>query len=218
MNSKYYNNGILTIALNDYLNVFNAVKRELDINIEDDRYDYAIEASIADNVFRLSKQELFPNQQLLTKFAIDKTNITNNNFNLELTTVSRILSLKLLNNYNNNKKCIPRTFNTCCEVNNNDLNYTVSGNLLIINNLSTLGTNINYTLAVLTNGGNIAYWLTQGWRILTQAVKADLYLNYFKSIDEYNMAQNSYLLLYRDLEKQTYDLYNTDIKINKGYL
>lgn len=232
MNSRYYNNGVLEITLEDYARVFNSVKRELDLNAVEDpdpdnpdadtegdeRYDNDIALAIADNAFRLAKEELFPNQNLRTTFTMDDVSGRPGFFNIELTAIANVLNVSLLDgNGNVITKCVPRKDFSCCGSDGNDLSYTIDGNYLVFNNSEKLDPNIQYSVQLLTNGGNLDYWFKRGWRLLTQAVKCDIYLNYFKSIDAYTACQNNYMLLYIDLEKQTYDLYNIKLKPNRSY-
>lgn len=218
MNSRFYRNGALDLNLNDYLKVFGAIKRELDLNDDDDRYDVAIEDSIADNAYRLAKEELFPNQRLTTTFAIDNMIYPMPLEQIELSAISRVLNVRVLDKDGKViTNSVPMFDNECGCGSDSMVSYTIDGNLLLLNNLETLGKNSGYSIQLLTNGGNLAYWFGRGWRLLTQLVKSDLYLNYFKAVQEAMAAQNSYQQLYRDLEKQTYDLYDTSIRVNRDY-
>lgn len=217
MNSKYYNNGVLNITLDDYLNVFNIIKRELDLNEEDDRYDLAIESSISDELFRLARQELHPNQHLVSHFPIETDITDNTTFTLDLTCISRVLWVRILHD-SGSITCVPRIQLDCLKKNSSGWSYKITGNQLVITNIDKINSDRPETIELVTNGGNIYYWLTSGWRILVQAVKANMYLNYFKSLDEYNACMNSYALLYKDLERQTYTLYEDRIKANGIHL
>lgn len=217
MNSKYYNNGVLNITLDDYLNVFNIIKRELDLNEEDDRYDLAIESSISDELFRLARQELHPNQYLVSHFPLEKDITDNTTFTLDLTCISRVLWVRILHD-SGSITCVHRIQSDCLKKNSSGWSYKITGNQLVITNIDKINSDRPETIELVTNGGNIYYWLTSGWRILVQAVKANMYLNYFKSLDEYNACMNSYALLYKDLERQTYTLYEDRIKANGIHL
>lgn len=225
-NSRYYNNGALVITLEDYARVYRAVKRELDLNAAededladgDDRYDAVIELAIADNAYRLAKEELWPNQNLTTTFTMDDTMETPGFFNIELTAISHVFNVSLLDDSGNMiTKCVPRRDPSCCGSDGDCLSYTIDGNYLRFNNSEKLDQTKKYAIQLLTNGGNLDYWFRHGWRLLTQAVKCDIFLNYFKSLDAYTACQNNYILLYRDLEKQSYDLADLRIKPNRAY-
>lgn len=227
VNSRYYDNGTLVITLDDYIKVFTAVKRELDLNSPDNsegdtegdhRYDEVIELAIADNVYRIAKEELWPNQNLSTTFTTTEGSDLPGFFNIELTAISHIFNVSLLDGDGNViTGCVPRRDSSCCGSEGDCLSYTIEGNYLKFNNSEKLDPNTRYAIRLLTNGGNLDYWFRRGWRLLTQAVKCDIYLNYMKDIDAYTACFNNYMLLYRDLEKQSYDLADLRIKPNRSY-
>lgn len=215
MNSRYYVDGTLTIDLTSYRKVFDQVKRELDLNEDDTRYDTDIAYSISDNAIRIAKQELWPNQRLKTVFRVDNSINRLGFFGIDLSAIADVLSVKLLDHSNNSVKCLKEHRDSCCSDNSTEVTYERSGNYLQFNNIVSLDSNKSYSIELLTNGGNLLYWFGIGYRLLVQAVKADMYLNFFKSPDEYNSAQSSYMLLYNDLEKQTYNLYKNKIEYTR---
>lgn len=229
-NSRFYNNGALEITLDDYIRVFTAVKRELDLNQDDEtadneedregdhRYDNDIALAITDNAYKLAKEELWPNLKLSTTFTMDDVIDMPGFFNIDLTAISRILNVSLLDGSGKViTKCVPRQDFSCCGYDDSCLSYSVDGNHLIFNNSDKLDPNIRYSMQLLTDGGNLDYWFGHGWRLLTQAVKCDMFLNYFKSLDAYNACLNNYMLLYKDLVHQTAALSTVRIKPNRIY-